>query len=132
MVPTHDECVSAENASGKQQTLARPVHVSGKGLLLGEPANVTILPAPPGHGIIFERVDLNPPVQIPALATNVAKRARRTTLKVGSVTVETVEHCMSALAGLEVDNALIESTARSCRAATAPRRRSSSRSSRSG
>jgi UDP-3-O-[3-hydroxymyristoyl] N-acetylglucosamine deacetylase/3-hydroxyacyl-[acyl-carrier-protein] dehydratase len=83
------------------------VKVSGKGLLLGEQANVSIHPAPANHGIIFERVDLDPPVQIPAVATNVAKRARRTTLKIGNVSVETVEHCMSALAGLRIDNALI-------------------------
>ena len=42
-----------------------------------------MLPAPPDHGIVFERTDVSPPVQIPALATNVARRARRTTLSVG-------------------------------------------------
>jgi UDP-3-O-[3-hydroxymyristoyl] N-acetylglucosamine deacetylase/3-hydroxyacyl-[acyl-carrier-protein] dehydratase len=81
--------------------------VSGRGLLLGELGSVEILPAPADHGIVFERVDLDPPVQIPALVTNVAKRARRTTLKVGNASVDTVEHCMSALAGLQIDNALI-------------------------
>ncbi|MCP3905513.1 MAG: UDP-3-O-[3-hydroxymyristoyl] N-acetylglucosamine deacetylase [Planctomycetes bacterium] len=82
--------------------------VSGRGLLLGENADVTIRPAPIGHGIIFERTDVDPHVQIPAVAGNVAKRARRTTLRTGDVAVETVEHCMSALAGLKIDNALIE------------------------
>jgi len=94
--------------SPTQHTVAGPVNVSGKGLLLGEHADVTIHAAEPGHGIVFERVDLNPPVRIPALASNVARRARRTALAVGSVSVETVEHCMSALAGLRIDNALIE------------------------
>ena len=49
-----------------------------------------------------------PPVNIPAVVTNVAERARRTTLKVGNTSVETVEHCMSAFAGLRIDNALVE------------------------
>jgi UDP-3-O-[3-hydroxymyristoyl] N-acetylglucosamine deacetylase/3-hydroxyacyl-[acyl-carrier-protein] dehydratase len=87
--------------------LGAPVQVRGKGLLLGEEATADILPAPANHGIIFERVDLNPPVQIPALVHNVARRSRRTTLTVGSTTIETVEHCMSAFAGLRIDNALV-------------------------
>jgi UDP-3-O-[3-hydroxymyristoyl] N-acetylglucosamine deacetylase/3-hydroxyacyl-[acyl-carrier-protein] dehydratase len=94
--------------AARQQTLAAPVSVSGKGLLLGEDATVSIQAAPANHGIVFERVDLDPPVQIPALVEHVAKRARRTTLKVGTASVETVEHCMSALAGLQIDNALIQ------------------------
>lgn len=92
----------------RQRTVAGPVTVSGKGLLLGEQALVTILPAPINHGIVFERVDLNPPVQLPATVRNVTQRARRTTLKVGEASLETVEHCMSALAGLRIDNALIQ------------------------
>ncbi len=90
-----------------QHTVADEIHCSGIGLLLGQPAEVVICPAPQHHGIVFERVDLDPPVQIPALATNVTHRTRRTTLKVGEVTLETVEHCMSALAGLKIDNALV-------------------------
>ncbi|MHC4908450.1 MAG: UDP-3-O-acyl-N-acetylglucosamine deacetylase, partial [Planctomycetota bacterium] len=92
----------------RQHTVAGPVHIEGKGLLLGEDASITIMPAPANHGIVFERVDLDPPVQIPAIVTNVAKRARRTTLKVGEGSVETVEHCMSALSGLQIDNVLIK------------------------
>jgi UDP-3-O-[3-hydroxymyristoyl] N-acetylglucosamine deacetylase/3-hydroxyacyl-[acyl-carrier-protein] dehydratase len=98
----------ATTGGARQHTLQGPVRISGRGLLLGEEATLTILPAPPNHGIVFERTDLDPPVQIPALVTNVARRARRTTLKVGSVSVETVEHCMSAMAGLQIDNALIQ------------------------
>lgn len=92
----------------RQQTLADPVTVSGRGLLLGEPAQITINPAPTGHGIVFERTDLDPPVKLPAIVTNVTPRARRTTLKVGQASIETIEHCMSAFAGLGVDNALIQ------------------------
>lgn len=91
-----------------QHTLAGPVKVTGKGLLLGEDAVISIEPAPINHGIVFERVDLDPPVRIPARVHNVTQRARRTTLKIGQVSIETVEHCMSAFAGLRIDNALIK------------------------
>lgn len=107
MLQARNEDTSRSSCASRQHTLAGPVTVSGKGLLLGEDATVTIQPAPPNHGIIFERVDLDPPVQLPAHVSNVTPRARRTTLKVGKVSIETVEHCMSALAGLHIDNALI-------------------------
>ena len=102
-----DHHTQSTDDAPRQHTVAGPVRVSGKGLLLGEDADIEICPAPEGHGIVFERIDLDPPVQIPALATHVSKRARRTTLAAGGATVETVEHCMSALAGLKIDNALI-------------------------
>ncbi len=107
MLQAVEELKSTSFDRSKQHTLAGDVVVAGKGLLLGEDANVTFLPAPPGHGIVFEREDLNPPVQIPALVGNVTERARRTTLKAGDASIETVEHCLSALAGLRIDNALI-------------------------
>ena len=91
-----------------QQTLAGPVTVAGKGLLLGEDASITILPAPPNHGVVFERTDVSPPVQIPARVEYVARRARRSTLAHDNTSIETIEHCMSALAGLKIDNALIQ------------------------
>lgn len=108
MYQTADDKASGANARPNQHTLAGEVRVSGKGLLLGEHANLTMLPAPVGHGIVFERVDLDPPAKIPALVHNVTKRQRRTTLKVGTGSVETVEHCLSALAGLRIDNALLQ------------------------
>ena len=108
MLDTAEQARTASNASGpKQHTLAGPAGIVGKGLLLGEEATATILPAPPNHGIVFERVDISPPVQIPALVSHLARRARRTTLKLGDTSIETIEHCMSALAGLGVDNALV-------------------------
>lgn len=91
----------------KQHTLARECVVRGKGLLLGQDAELVICPAPPDTGIVFERSDLNPPVAIPALAENVVRRPRRTTLRSGDVSIDTVEHCLSALAGLRVDNAIL-------------------------
>lgn len=102
---------SPKPTSAMQRTLAGPVTVAGRGLLLGKEAMVTIVPAPPNHGIVFERTDLDPlkgPVQIPAHVRHVVSRARRTTLKLGNASVETVEHCMSAFAGLRIDNALVK------------------------
>ena len=92
----------------RQRTVAGTVSVDGIGLMLGQPAKVEIKPAPPETGIVFERVDLDPPVRIPATVDRVVSRARRTTLKTGEATIETIEHCMSALAGLQIDNAIIE------------------------
>lgn len=107
MVHVASETTREAKVVGWQQTVAGPVRVSGKGLLLGEDATLVIEPAPVDHGIVFERIDLDPPVRLPASARYVSKRARRTTLKVDDATVETVEHCMSALAGLKIDNAVL-------------------------
>lgn len=94
-----------DNAS--QHTLASVARLSGRGLFLGEPVTCELHPAPPDHGIVFERTDTEQPVRIQALVTNVTGRARRTTLKGGGVSVETIEHLMSAFAGLRIDNALV-------------------------
>ena len=98
---------SASKPKPRQHTLAGPVRVRGNGLLSGVDADLEILPAPAGHGIVFERSDLDPPVRIPARVENVVVRPRRTVIKSGDASIETVEHCMSALAGLRVDNALL-------------------------
>jgi len=94
----------------RQQTLRKSVRIDGIGLMLGQPVSVEIKPAAPETGIVFERVDLDPPVRIPATVDRVVSRARRTTLKSGEATVETIEHCMSALSGLGIDNAVVELT----------------------
>lgn len=99
-----------EDEALHQHTLAGPTEVTGRGLFHGDLVTCTILPAPPDHGIVFERIDLPKPVEIPATIANVTPRNRRTTLKVGDVTIETVEHCLSALAGLAIDNAVIRLT----------------------
>lgn len=93
-----------------QHTVGGEAVIRGKGLMSGEDATVTIKPAPANHGIVFVRTDKSPHVVIPAHVSNVTERARRTTLKSGDVTIDTVEHCMSALAGLRIDNAVIEIT----------------------
>jgi len=93
--------------SDRQRTIAHEVTVRGRGLLTGEDAELTICPAAAGCGIIFERTDLRPPITIAANVGNVAPRPRRTTLRLGGETIETVEHCLSALAGLRIDNAIL-------------------------
>ncbi|MEP0843334.1 MAG: UDP-3-O-[3-hydroxymyristoyl] N-acetylglucosamine deacetylase [Phycisphaerae bacterium] len=90
-----------------QQTIHSPVELSGRGLFTGEPAVLRFQPAPADTGIVFVRDDQNPPIQIPARVENVAKRLRRTSLRNGTVQIETIEHCMSALAGMGVDNAFV-------------------------
>lgn len=105
-----DRVAGSESGAPMQRTLSAPVEIKGRGLFLGEPVTCIILPAPPDHGIVFERTDLSEPVRIPAFVANVIDRARRSTLKVGEGSVETCEHCLSALAGLGVDNALIKLT----------------------
>jgi len=90
--------------SDKQHTIAAPTIVRGKGLMLGIDAEIEFCPAPPGTGIVFECIDVDPPVTIPALITHAVSRPRRTTLRVGDATVDTVEHCLSAIVGLGIDN----------------------------
>jgi UDP-3-O-[3-hydroxymyristoyl] N-acetylglucosamine deacetylase/3-hydroxyacyl-[acyl-carrier-protein] dehydratase len=111
VTPTASTRTAAERppapGARRQRTVAAQAVVSGKGLMLGREATLTVVPAPPDHGIVFERTDLDRPVVIPALVSNVIPNARRTTLKAGDVTIETVEHCMSALRGLGIDNALL-------------------------
>ncbi len=70
----------------------------------GKEAKVVFRPAPPESGITFIRSDISEPVRIKAIATNIADRSRRTTLKNGSVSIETIEHCLAAVAALEIDN----------------------------
>ena len=65
-------------------------------------------PADADTGVVFVRLDQNPPVEIPARVENVAKRLRRTSIRNGTIQIETIEHCMSALAGLAIDNVYIE------------------------
>ncbi|MSR17669.1 MAG: UDP-3-O-[3-hydroxymyristoyl] N-acetylglucosamine deacetylase [Phycisphaerales bacterium] len=93
--------------SKRQRTLTASVTVKGKGLLFGQEAEAIFCPAAPDSGIVFERIDVDPPVAIPALASNVVPRPRRTTLKSGDTTIDTIEHCMSALSGMGIDNAII-------------------------
>lgn len=89
-----------------QQTLKSIHSFEGRGLHTGKFAHISICPAPENFGIRFLRTDLN--VELKALATNVSRTDRSTTLTEGGVSVVTVEHLLSALTGLGVDNALIK------------------------
>ncbi|MBQ9597285.1 MAG: UDP-3-O-acyl-N-acetylglucosamine deacetylase [Bacteroidales bacterium] len=90
-----------------QQTLKKNYSFEGKGLHTGNPVRMTLAPAPAGSGIRFVRTDIGPDAFVDALALNVSNTARSTTLTQNGVNVITVEHILSALTGLGVDNALI-------------------------
>jgi UDP-3-O-acyl-N-acetylglucosamine deacetylase len=87
-LPEISQC-QADSSALRQHTLAGPVVISGKGLMLGREAVVTIKPAAPNHGIVFVRTDLNPHVSIPATVHNAMESSpssgsagsRRTTLR---------------------------------------------------
>jgi UDP-3-O-[3-hydroxymyristoyl] N-acetylglucosamine deacetylase / 3-hydroxyacyl-[acyl-carrier-protein] dehydratase len=92
----------------KQSTICQTVALSGIGLHTGKPVNVVFHPAPADFGIKFKRIDLpNQPI-VAADANRVISTTRSTTLKDGDAVVATVEHVLSAIAGLELDNILIE------------------------
>ena len=82
--------------------------MQGKGLFSGEQCSLRFLPAPIDSGIVFVRSDLPEPIRMPALVCNVAKRARRTSLANGTAGIETIEHVMSAICGLGIDNLVVE------------------------
>jgi len=88
-----------------QQTLKRTYTFEGRGLHTGKYAHLNVCPAPENYGIRFVRTDVG--VEIPALASNVTKTDRSTTISVGDVCAITIEHLMSALTGLGVDNARV-------------------------
>ena len=90
----------------KQRTLTKSHLFEGKGLHTGACSHMKVSPAEPGTGIVFVRTDLG--VEIPALAENVHNTARCTVISKGDAIVSTIEHLMSALAGLGIDNARVE------------------------
>ena len=95
----------------RQRTLKNIIRATGVGLHSGEKVYLTLKPAPVDTGIVFCRTDLNPPVQIAARAENVGETTMSTTLVSGDVKVDTVEHLLSAMAGLGIDNAYVELSA---------------------
>ena len=94
--------------STKQQTLCAPLTFSGKGLHTGVTVTMTVNPAPADHGIVFRRIDIEGQPTIPALCEYVTDTSRGTTIEINGVRVSTIEHIMSALWTLGVDNALID------------------------
>lgn len=95
----------------RQRTLKNVIKATGITLHGGQTAVLTLRPAPINTGIIFQRVDLNPIVEIPARAESVGDTTMQTTLIKDGVRVATVEHLMSAMAGLGIDNAYVDVTA---------------------
>lgn len=91
-----------------QQTLKNNYTFEGKGLHTGKVARMTVCPAPADTGIVFRRIDLGEDALVPALAENVSNTARSTTVSSGNASVSTIEHILSALTGMGVDNAYID------------------------
>lgn len=92
----------------RQRTLKSLIRASGVGLHTGRKVRMTLRPAPADAGIVFRRVDLASPVEIPARAELVGEARLASTLVKGDVKVHTVEHLMSAFGGLGVDNAFVD------------------------
>ena len=92
----------------QQQTLRKAYTFEGKGLHTGKVAKMTIKPAPVDYGIRFVRTDIGEDAVVRALAENVSSTARSTTITENNISVGTIEHLLSALTGMGVDNARID------------------------
>ncbi len=95
----------------KQRTVEQLVKAIGVGLHSGTKVQLILRPAPPDTGIVFRRIDLDPAVELPATALGVGDTRMASTLNVDGVKVSTVEHLMSACAGLGIDNLYVDLTA---------------------
>ncbi len=95
----------------RQRTLKNTIRATGVGLHSGEKVYLTLRPAPVDTGIVFRRTDLEPTVEIRACAENVGETMLSTTLVKEGVRVATVEHLLSAMAGLGIDNCFVELSA---------------------
>lgn len=92
----------------RQKTLARTAEFAGVGLFTGQPSTIRIVPSPADSGVVFQRLDLPGKPKVPALLQFVSETPRCTCLSNGLAKIQMVEHLMSALRGMEIDNALIE------------------------
>jgi UDP-3-O-[3-hydroxymyristoyl] N-acetylglucosamine deacetylase/3-hydroxyacyl-[acyl-carrier-protein] dehydratase len=92
----------------KQKTIKEPVTISGVGLHSGEDVKISFLPAPENHGYKFRRTDLEGTPVVDADAFNVVDTSRGTTIEQNGVRIQTVEHVLAAVAGLEIDNIMVE------------------------
>src|SRR5690606_10898854 len=95
----------------RQRTLKDTIRATGVGLHAGEKVYLTLKPAPVDSGIVFRRTDLDPVAERPALSEYVGDPPISTTLITAADTVSTVEHLLSAMAGLGIDNAVVELSA---------------------
>ena len=101
-------------AKRRQRTLAHATEVRGQGFFHGSDVTLRFRPAEPGMGVVFERTDLPGRPSVPARIDRVVPSARRTTIRQGDATVEMTEHVMAALAGMHVDNCVVEIDAAEC------------------
>jgi len=92
----------------RQRTIARPAEYRGFGFLTGADVTLQFLPAEENFGIQFQRVDLPGTLPIPASLAFLVPRQRRTAISRGGATVDLIEHVMAALAGLQIDNCLVQ------------------------
>ena len=92
----------------KQHTIKAPVKVSGVGLHTGAQVNLTFVPAPINHGILFKRVDLPDQPTVECDVDNVVDVSRGTSIEKNGARINTVEHALAALVGLQIDNVIIE------------------------
>jgi UDP-3-O-[3-hydroxymyristoyl] N-acetylglucosamine deacetylase len=92
----------------KQRTLKAAIKTTGVGVHTGARVDLCLRPAPADTGIVFNRTDLAQSMAIPALAANVGDTRLSSTLKAGAVSISTVEHLMSALAGVGIDNLFVD------------------------
>jgi len=95
----------------KQRTLRQEICAMGVGVHTGKKVYLTLKPAPINTGIIFRRTDLDPVVEIPAKTEYVVDTTLSTTLGIGDVKISTVEHLLSALAGIGIDNLVVDVSA---------------------
>lgn len=95
-------------AAPRQKTLAFPLTIEGKGLFSGKRVEVTLMPAKAGHGIVFQRVDLPRQPLLPARLEYVKATPRCTILGRGDAEIQTVEHFLSAVTALGIDNLLVQ------------------------
>ncbi len=93
----------------KQRTLREPIAFSGVGLHTGQHANVRVLPAPEGHGVVFVRTDLPDRPRLPADVDYADGQGRRTSIRAGGADIQTIEHFLAACNATRLDNILVES-----------------------
>ena len=95
----------------KQRTLKNVIRATGVGLHTGEKVYLTLRPAPVNTGIVFTRSDIDSTIQIEARAANVGDTTLSTTLVKDDVRISTIEHLMSAMSGLGIDNCYVDVSA---------------------
>ena len=92
----------------QQKTIKTEARLTGKGLFGGRDVKVIFKPAPANAGVVFVRTDVDPSVSIKVQPENIVHRSRRTALGNGEVYIETSEHCLAAIAALDIDNITVE------------------------